>query len=460
MDLKGKKVLVIGFGKTGKAATQFLLNRQASVIVTDKKTCWEREDDLDFFKKRGTEFVLGSHPAELFLRPDIIVISPGVDSNLKGLSDAQKQGIPVMSEIELASRFITVPIIAVTGTNGKTTTTSLIAEILQHSGFSVFMGGNIGTPLINVVQDAVQADFIVVELSSFQLETIKEFTPHIAILLNLSEDHLDRHSSFNSYCKIKFRIFINQSREDFAIVNRTDEACTPMIPGLTPQVVSFGSPSFSGKGVYFDPQFLYYRQEDDSTHAYELAKVKLLGEHNKENMAAAVAAAELCGCPQGKIQESLELFRGLEHRLEYVQKIEEVSFYNDSKATNIDSLVKALQSFPGNILLIAGGREKGGDYEDLKKEIETKVKMIILLGEAREKFFRLFHSLTSTRLVEGMEQAVQVAFQNAQGGDVVLLSPGCASFDMFSNYEERGKIYKEAIVKLAETHQTKEGMKL
>ncbi|MCD6353270.1 MAG: UDP-N-acetylmuramoyl-L-alanine--D-glutamate ligase, partial [Proteobacteria bacterium] len=270
-----------------------------------------------------------------------------------------------------------------------------------------------------------------------------------AILLNISEDHLDRYSSFNSYCKTKFRIFMNQSKRNFAIINHDDDECKSVISALAAQVLPFSRHMFSGKGIYSNSQFLYYQQENGSAHAYDLSRVNLLGMHNKENMAAAVGAAELCGCPQKKIQESLELFRGLEHRLEYVQKIEGVSFYNDSKATNIDSLLKSLQSFPDNIILIAGGREKGGNYEALKKEIKRRVRMLILLGEAREKFFHLFNSLTFTRLVEDLEEAVRVAFQKARAGDVVLLSPGCASFDMFSNYEERGKTYKEAVWRLA-----------
>jgi len=448
MELKGKEILVVGFGKTGKALTRFLLDGGANVTVNDNKTRPQIGEDVHFFERNGAEFVLGNHPLEIFLRPDLIVISPGVDPKLTPLIQARKKGIPVGSEIELASRFINSPIIGITGTNGKTTTTALIAEILRWSGFSVFLGGNIGTPLITFVQENMQADFLVVELSSFQLEAIERFTPRIAILLNITEDHLDRYSSFTSYCETKYRIFMNQTERDFAIINRNDEACKPIIPSLAAHVLPFSCQRFPGDGMYSNGQFLYYRRENGSTHAYSLSKVKLLGSHNQQNMLAAIGAAEVCGCPQEKIQDVLERFRGLDHRLEYVQEIDGVSFYNDSKATNIDSLLKSIQSFPNNIILIAGGREKGGNYGVLKEEIKKRTRMLIFIGEVREKFFHLYGSITQTCLAKDLEEAVRIAFQNADKGDVVLLSPGCASFDMFSNYEERGQKFKEAVQRL------------
>jgi len=449
IELKGKEVLIVGFGITGKTVARFLLEQKAIVTVNDIKCREDIGDDLYLFESRGAKFVLGSHPDEIFLHQDLIVVSPGVNYHLQPLIKAQTKGIPVIGDIELASRFIDSPIIGITGTNGKSTTTALIAKILSGCGYKVFLGGNIGTPLITYVQNNIRADFLVVELSSFQLESIKTFAPHIAILLNITEDHLDRYSSFASYCKAKFRIFMNQTESDFAIINRDDEACKSIIPSLTAKVLPFSHQRFKGNGLYSNGKFLYFQKENDSNHVYSLSKVKLLGRHNQANMLAAIGAAELCGCPHEKIQESLESFRGLDHRLEFVQEIDGVSFYNDSKATNIDSLLHAIQTFSGNLILIAGGREKGGDYGVLKEEIKKRVKMLILIGESREKLFHLFESLTHACLADNLKEAVQLAFQNAKKGDIVLLSPGCASFDMFSNFEERGKKFKEAVQLLA-----------
>ncbi|MFH0811992.1 MAG: UDP-N-acetylmuramoyl-L-alanine--D-glutamate ligase [Pseudomonadota bacterium] len=458
MELKGKKVLVVGFGRTGKAVSQFLLDRGAVVTVNDHKARDKFGEAINTLEKNSVEFVLGDHPLEVFLRADLIVVSPGVDPTIPSLRYARKRGTPVISEIELASRFINAPIIGITGTNGKTTTTVLITEILLRSGFSVFSGGNIGNPLITFVHENVPADFLVVELSSFQLEAIETFSPHIAILLNITEDHLDRYPSFDLYCEAKFRIFMNQTKKDFAIINRDDEACKPVIPSLAAHVLPFSHKRFRGRGMYAHGQFLYYQEDTGETHSYSLSKVSLLGKHNQENVLAAIGVAEVCGCPQEKIRESLELFRGLDHRLEYVRDIDGVPFYNDSKATNIDALLKSLQSFPGNIILIAGGREKGGDYGVLKDEIRKRVRMFVVIGEAREKFYHLFGSLVPTCFANDLGEAVALSFQNAQKGDVVLLSPGCASFDMFSNYEERGLRFKEHVHKLAkERHKIAKG---
>jgi len=456
MQLKDKRVLVVGFGKTGKALTRFLLDREAVVTVNDSKSQREICDDLDNSKKRGAEFIFGGHPLEIFLRSDLIVISPGVDPGITPLVHARNKGIPVVSEIELASRFITSPVIGVTGTNGKTTTTSLIAEILRRSGFSVFLGGNIGTPLITFAQEKIQADFAVVELSSFQLETIETFTPHIAILLNITEDHLDRYPSFKAYCDAKYKIFMNQTERNFAIINIDNKACRLVMASLAAHVLPFSHNKIRGNGIYSNGAFLHFQEADGSTHSYSLSNVCLSGPHNIENMLAAIGTAELCGCPHEKVQEAIDGFRGLEHRLEYVQTVNDVSFYNDSKATNIDALLKSLQAFPGNIILIAGGKNKGGNYGVLKEEIQKRTKLLLVIGEAQELFFRLFGSLTLARSVNDLEEAVQVAFQNARKGDVVLLSPGCASFDMFLNYEERGRTYKKAVQRLARDVSSKE----
>ena len=448
-DLNNKNVLVVGFGKTGKAITRFLLDRGAVVTVNDSKTIMELSADIAPFKKDGATFILGGHPSEIFVCQDLIVLSPGVDPNLSPLRQAHKRGIPLVGEIELASWFIRTHVIGITGTNGKTTTTSLLSEILRYAGFSVFTGGNIGNPLINFVQNKIKADFLVIELSSFQLERIEKFCSHIAILLNITEDHLDRYSTFAAYCEAKYRIFLNQTKENFAIVNYDDNACRAIIPSLAARVLPFSQKKVLPEGMYSNGKLLYFRGKDDSVHAYRLAKVKLFGVHNQQNMLAAIGAAEVCGCSPEKIQEALENFQGLRHRIEFVQEINGISFYNDSKATNIDALLKSLQSFPQNIILIAGGREKGGDYRVLQEEIKKKVKLLIAIGETQEKFCNLFGLVTSTGCATTLEEAVQIAFQNAAQGDIVLLAPGCASFDMFANYEERGQKFIDAVKRLA-----------
>lgn len=449
-DLKNKNVVVVGFGKTGKAIARFLLNRGAVVTVNDNKTSAELSAEIAPFKKDGATFVLGGHPAEIFLPADFIVLSPGVDPNVPALRQAHERGVPLVSEIELASWFIKTPIIGITGTNGKTTTTSLLSAILRHAGFSVFTGGNIGIPLVNVVQNKIQADFLVVELSSFQLETIKTFCAHIAILLNITEDHLDRYLGFEAYRDAKYRIFLNQTKKNFAIVNYDDEACRAIIPSLSARVLPFSQKKVLTEGTYSSGKFLYFRGADDSVHAYRLAKVKLFGVHNQQNMLAAIGAAEVCGCSPEKIQEALDGFQGLHHRIEFVQEVNGISFYNDSKATNIDALLKALQSFSKNIILIAGGREKGGDYRVLNEEIKNKVKRIIAIGEAQDKFCSLFGAITTTVRAETLDEAVFMAYRSADRGDIVLLAPACASFDMFANYEERGQKFIDAVRQLAQ----------
>ncbi|MBN2468312.1 MAG: UDP-N-acetylmuramoyl-L-alanine--D-glutamate ligase [Deltaproteobacteria bacterium] len=449
MDLKNKRVIIIGFAKTGRSLTRFLLRHQAAVMVNDIKVREQFNEDLSALEREGVTFVLGRHPHDISRQADLILISPGVDPNLAALTEARKQRVPIISEIELACRFIDVPIIAVTGTNGKTTTTSLIADMLRRSGFSVFMGGNIGIPLITFVYDRLQADYVVAELSSFQLETIDAFRPHVAVLLNITQDHLDRYATFGDYCAAKFRIFMNQRADDFAVINSDDARCSGVIAKLAAQTVPFSGVPFKGEGVHIAADFFYFQQKDGSRHVYSQSNVKLVGPHNRENLAAAIGAAELCGGSPDAIQESLDQFQGLEHRLEFVREIGGVGYYNDSKATNIDALLKSLQSFPGNVILIAGGREKGGEYDILKDIIRRKTRMLILLGEAQNKFYRLFSALTDTRFARDMNNAVEIALQHARGGDVVLLSPGCASFDMFSDYEERGRVFKESVRRAA-----------
>lgn len=449
MELEGRNVLVVGFGRTGKSLSRFLLGQGARVTVNDIKRADEIHDNFSEYKERGARFVLGSHPTDLFAQQDLIVISPGVDPVLPGLRAARTKGIPIISEIEMACQFITAPIIGITGTNGKTTTSTLIHELLRASGFSVYLGGNIGIPLIDFVTQRLTAEYLVVELSSFQLEGIVAFKPYLGVLLNITEDHLNRYESFTAYRDIKFRLFMNQTDHEMALINYDDRHCRAILPSLGARLLPFSRIQPLGEGIYAQGQQICYCGRDGSRQSYDLSQVKLLGPHNVENFLASIGVAAVCGCDQEKTQKAVSAFTGLEHRLEYVRTIGGISFYNDSKSTTIDSTLKALQSFPGNVILIAGGREKGGDYSVLVREIQHRTKLLIVIGEAQEKFAALFGFLVPTERGADMADAVVRAFHAAQPGDVVLLSPGCASFDMFANYEERGRVFKEVVHRLA-----------
>ena len=449
--LEDMMVLVVGFGKTGEAVTRFLLKRGVRVTVNDSKMPHDLNASFSEFKDRGTAFVLGSHPPEVFAEANLIVISPGVDPTLPAVEGARKRGTPIFSEIELAARFIEVPIIGVTGTNGKTTTATLIAHLLRATGKSVYLGGNIGAPLIDFVTEGMSADYVVAELSSFQLEGIETFNPHIAVLLNVTEDHLNRYASFDAYREAKYRIFMNQTEHDLAIINYDDPNSRAAFFQGCGRKFAFSQRTEVHPGIYAQGKNIFYYSEEGSVRGYDLSGVALLGPHNIQNILTAIAVAEECGCARDTIQAALEQFKGLEHRLEFVQEVNNIPYYNDSKSTTIDSSLKALQTFDGNIILIAGGREKGGDYTVLNEEVENRTKLLITIGEARDKFNRLFGSLTQVEAANDLDDAVARAVRSAEPGDVVLFSPGCASFDMFANYEERGKAFKKAVQNCAAT---------
>jgi UDP-N-acetylmuramoylalanine--D-glutamate ligase len=446
--LKEKRIVVVGMAKTGVAAAEFLLQQGATVTVSEIKTDGELGTSPQRLRSLGAEVEMGAHSPETFLSGDLIVLSPGVDPVIPPLEQARAQRIPLVSEIELASWFLNPPLIAVTGTNGKSTTTALIGHILSGGGKRVFVGGNIGTPLTEYLLHEDEADYIVVEISSFQLETISSFRPWIALLLNLSEDHLDRHPTLSSYAAVKARIFLNQRSKDWAIVNNDDATVRSLIPQIKARLLPFGRAGDTEQGVWFeDPATIICRglgQEE----RFSLERVKIKGMHNAENIMAAIGAATICGIPRKTIQESLESFEGLEHRLEWVGRWNGVSVYNDSKATNVASTLTALMSLDEPIILLAGGRDKGGDYSLLREPIKERVKALILMGEAREKMQGTFQDLLPIHLVGGMEEGVRLARSLAREGDAILLSPACSSFDMFEDYQDRGRTFKEIVLKL------------
>jgi UDP-N-acetylmuramoylalanine--D-glutamate ligase len=387
------------------------------------------------------------HQTETFLKQDIIVVSPGVDLNIKPIQKAIQHGVRVISEIELAYHFIHVPIIAVTGTNGKTTTTLLIGEMLKEDGKKVGVGGNVGEPLILFADGKDRWEVLVVEISSFQLEAIEDFRAGISILLNITEDHLDRYPSYDDYIGAKMRIFANQNSRDLAILNRDDPVVMRQRERVKAKKVLFSLREKLNEGASFNGQTITLEFEGIGEE-YSLARSPLKGIHNVENMMAALTAARIFGCSKKAIQDTLNRFKGLEHRLEFVREIEGIRFYNDSKGTNVGSVVKSLQSFTEPVILIAGGKDKNGDLSPLRELIRKRVRHLILIGEAKERMNRELGRLTDTNMVKSLEEAVLLARKKAAGGQVILFSPACSSFDMFKDYKERGKVFKEAVARL------------
>jgi len=447
--LAGKRCVVVGMAATGMAAAEFLRKQGAAVIVSEQKSEREMGPSLKKLRSLGAEVELGKHTAQTFLGGDVIVLSPGVDPRIPPLVEAREKGIPVISEVELASWFLDAPMIAITGTNGKSTTTALIGHILSGWGKRVFVGGNIGTPLTEYLLRQKKADYIVAEISSFQLEAIISFRPWIALLLNLGEDHLTRHPTLASYAAAKARIFFNQGPDDWAVVNADDAAVKALIPRIRAQLVPFSRERAREHGVWLEYRDTVVYQNTAEEERFALAKVRIKGMHNRDNIMAAVATAKICAVPHQVIQAALDAFPGLEHRLELVGEWSGVSVYNDSKATNVASAVTALESLEGPIILLAGGRDKGGDYAPLRKAIEERVKAVILMGEAQARMQEALQGSVPLHQVEGMKQGVQLAWRLARAGDTILLAPACSSFDMFENFEERGRVFKEIVRKLA-----------
>jgi UDP-N-acetylmuramoylalanine--D-glutamate ligase len=447
MDLKDKKVLVVGMARTGIATAKFLKARGSLVTTTEAKPEEEMREAVQELKGMDLSTEWGGHRIETFLQQDLIVVSPGVDLNMDPVQKAIRHGVRVVSEIELAYHFIHVPILAITGTNGKTTTTLLLGEMLKEDGRKVGVGGNVGEPLILFAEGGDRWEVLVAEISSFQLEAIEDFRPRISVLLNVTEDHLDRYPSYSDYIEAKARIFANQNSGDLVILNRDDPIVMQFGERVKAKKVMFSMREKLEEGAFANGQTISLRL-GGNREEYSLAKTPLKGIHNVENMMAALTTARLFGCSKKAVQDVLCRFKGLEHRLEFVREVGGVRFYNDSKGTNVGSVVKSLQSFSEPVILIAGGKDKNGDLSPLKELVEKRVKHLILLGEAKERMNHELGGLTDTVMAKTMEEAVSLARQKAKGGEVVLLSPACSSFDMFKDYKERGRVFKEAVVRL------------
>jgi len=423
---------------------QFLARHGAIPLVSDLRPESELKEAMEALSGLPIEYHLGGENPNWLHEVDLVIPSPGVPAENPLLREAQTRSIPVLSEIEIAYRFLNVPLVGITGTNGKSTTTTLIGEMFKANGAKVFVGGNLGAPMIGFASD--DWDWGVVEISSFQLEWVEDFRPKIGVLLNLTEDHLDRYPDFPAYCRAKEKIFAAQKKDDVAVLNRDDPLVWEIRERISARVISFGFSDVE-EGVCATADEIRWRHASRE-EKFSLQQVKIQGVHNVENMMAAIAVAKAAGIPEDVIQKSLEAFPGLEHRLEFVRELNGVRYYNDSKGTNVGAVVKSLASFSAPVILLAGGVDKGGDYAPLRDEVQRKVRRLVLFGAAKNLISAALGHLTETVSVETLEAAVRDAAKHARPGDVVLLSPACSSFDMFKNYAERGKIFKKLVQEL------------
>jgi UDP-N-acetylmuramoylalanine--D-glutamate ligase len=448
LDLNNKRVLVVGLGRSGVASALFLKSGGARVTVSDAKSEDQLREEIPALLDQGIAVETGGHGERTFQNQDLIVVSPGVPVDSQALNQARALGAPVIGEIELAAQFLSGPIVAITGSNGKTTTTTLVGEILAKSGLKTLVGGNIGTPAISLVSGASPETAVVLEVSSFQLETIRSFRPKIAVVLNITPDHLDRHRTFGAYVDAKARIFKNQTSDDFAVLNADDPTCVELVKRTDAQVFWFSRKSPVEKGAFMRDGQLTFRRHESDIEIMPIAEVPLKGAHNVENVLASICAAALMGCDAARIRDAVREFKTVEHRLEYVANVRGVEYYNDSKATNVDATVKALESFPANIHLILGGKDKGSDYTVLNDLLRERVKCVYTIGAAAEKIESQIRGAAAVVSSGTIESAVRQASASAAPGDVVLLAPACASFDQFQNYEHRGRVFKELVLAL------------
>jgi UDP-N-acetylmuramoylalanine--D-glutamate ligase len=450
MELSGKRVLVVGLGKSGVASALFLKSRGARVTVSDSKPEAELRNEILLLLEHGITVETGGHGERTFRGQDLIVVSPGVPVDAPLLVQARSMGESsvtgtIIGEIELAARFLPGKIVAITGANGKTTTTSLAGEIIAAGNFSTLVGGNIGTPAISFVDEAGPSTWIVLEVSSFQLETIVEFRPRIAVILNITPDHLDRHKTFDNYVNAKARVFENQRADDFTVLNADDTTTAGLADRTRGQVVWFSRKKEVERGAIVRGGNIYFRDGQREREILPFDEVSLKGGHNLENVLAGVSVGMLVGCQPEQIREAVRHFKGVEHRLEFVARVAGADYYNDSKATNVDATIKALESFPGNVHLILGGKDKDSDYSVLQDLLRERVKRVYTIGAAAAKIEAQIQGATEIVHAETLEKAVRLAREGAAAGDVVLLAPACASFDQFQSYEHRGRVFKETV---------------
>jgi UDP-N-acetylmuramoylalanine--D-glutamate ligase len=450
MELKNRRVLVVGLGKSGLAAALFLRDRGARVTVSDARSAAALAKEIPALLEAGIMVESGGHGLLTFRRQDLIVVSPGVPLETPEVKQAQAFGTTVIGELELASRFLDGEVVAITGSNGKTTTTTLMGKIFADAGLPTLVGGNIGLPVIELVAQSRPESWSVLEVSSFQLETVAEFKPKIALVLNVTPDHLDRHGTFERYRAAKAMITARQDAADFLVLNAEDVNAQSMAAKTRAQIYWFSGKRQIKQGTFVHGESLFFLPKEGvrPEPVLPLAEIGLKGTHNVENVLAAVCAARLAGIDAETIRASVKGFQAVEHRLEIVRVRRGVEFYNDSKATNVDATVKAVESFAGGIHLILGGKDKNSDYASMSPLLRERVLAVYTIGSAAEKIGSQLNGVVKIVEAKTLDQAVQQAAEAAKKGDVVLLAPACSSFDQFDNYEHRGRVFREVVQKL------------
>jgi UDP-N-acetylmuramoylalanine--D-glutamate ligase len=453
-DYRGKTVLVVGAARSGIAATLFLLARGARVVLTDSKGPEVLGRPLGELRASGHPvgnlvLELGGHRVESFRSCDLVVVSPGVPLSLPYFEASRKQDIPILAEVELASRHLKGKLLGITGSNGKTTVTVLTAELLRGAGLRAHAAGNVGAPLIGFVEDSTPEDCYATELSSFQLEGIREMRPTVASILNLTPDHMDRYPGFDDYIAAKERIFMNQTPADYAVLNADDPRTATLATRIDAQAVFFTRRIQPLRGVFLRGTRVLSQDGNRELDLFSTEDIRLKGGHNVENVLASCAIALLAGAAPECLRDVIRGFRGVEHRLEWVAEIDGVQYFNDSKATNVDATVKSLEAFPSGIHLIAGGRDKGGDFSLLRPLVVQRVKEIVLIGEAAGKIREALKGAAGMSDAASLPEAIRLCRRAAVAGDVVLLAPACASFDMFQDYEHRGRVFKDTVRSLS-----------
>ena len=452
MELAGKKVLVMGAARSGIACAKFLTAHGAIVALNDAKPFEKWDAGAQALKTQNVGCIAGDLPGWLLDQLDLVVVSPGVPTKAIPIRYAERAGAEVIGEIELASRFLRGRIVAITGSNGKTTTTSLVGALLKDAGLPTQVGGNIGTALISLIDSSREDGWTVVEVSSFQLETIKDFHPTVATVLNVTPNHMDRYESFNDYAAAKHRIFMNQTAGDAAILNADDEIVSSWASGLRGHVSMFSVKRELGEGLFLRDRELVARSGGAERVLATRDDMNLRGLHNVENVLAAMGMGLACGASPESMRETIRNFQPVEHRLEFVAEIRGVKFYNDSKATSVDATVKALEAFDdanGKIVLILGGRGKKAPYEPLASLVSERVRKLILIGEDAQTIEQELGKFAALEHARDLNEAVALSFTAAEDGDVILLAPACASFDMFDSFEHRGRVFKEEVSSLA-----------
>ena len=456
---KGKKVLIVGFGMSGVAVAKYMAKQGAKITVTDTKQKNELQDSINACADIKIEWELGKHNNKTFHAAELIVVSPGVAPTLEPLKEAREKNIPIISEVELAAQALKEPLIAITGTNGKTTVTTLIGEMFKVDERPVYVGGNIGKPLLDYVSDGLKAEYVVAELSSFQLDITENLAPALAVFTNIEQDHLDRYGEMVPYIESKKRLLRFCDRNSFVVLNYDDPILQKFGDESPSRLLWFTKKNPMEVGGTFAENFsgCYYVAANKQVIAringkeevYDLAQFRLFGEHNRENLMSAICAARAMGVKPQSIQTVINTFRGVAHRLEFIRKKDGVYFFNDSKGTNVMSVKRSLEAFASNpIILIAGGKDKNMDFVPLVEPVQKKCKVLILVGEAKEKINRAIGDFAETYLVGTFEEAVLLAYQKSRSGDIILLSPGCSSYDMFRDYEERGDYFKKLVSQL------------